>query len=89
MTGNAITGTQAIGPPIQAITRMNSNAKGRSTSVVSVADVTKSRNDSNSCTLLANAPTDAGRPAMRMPSTLEKMFADSVTSTRLPAISMK
>jgi hypothetical protein len=89
MIGNATSGIQAMGPPIQAIARTNRIANGRSTSVVMVAEVTNSRNDSNSWTLFANAPTDAGRPAIRIPTTVAKIFADSVMSARLPATSMK
>ena len=54
---------------------MNRNTNGRSTSVTTVAEVKKSRRLSNSRRLLANAPAEAGRAAMRMPITCSKMPA--------------
>ena len=51
-------GTQNSGPAIMWITQTNMSTKGRSVSVASVADVAKSRTDSNSRIVLAKAPAD-------------------------------
>ena len=48
-------------PPIIAIMAMNRKTKGRSSRVVSVAEVKNSRSDSNSRSSLANAPAEGGR----------------------------
>ena len=52
----AISTTQAIGPPIIQMTTMKISANGTSMKVVSVAEVRKSRMDSNSLSVLARAP---------------------------------
>ncbi len=61
--------------------------KGRSTSVVMVAEAMKSRMDSNERRLAANEPTDTGRPSRRRSSTRSMICEDRRTSTRLLALS--
>ena len=88
-SGTAIAGTRATGPPIHHMMAMNSNTKGRSTRVTTVAEVKKSRRLSNSRRLLANAPAEAGRAAMRMPITCSKIRLASLRSAIRPALSTK
>ena len=82
-------GPAATGPPIHHTMAMNSNTKGRSTRVTTVAEVKKSRRLSNSRRLLANAPAEAGRAAMRMPITCSKIRLASLRSAIRPALSTK
>ena len=77
------------GHEIQASTSKNSSAKGRSIRVVTVAEAMKSRTVSNERKLAAKAPTEAGRCAMRMPSTRSMIMADSFRSMRELARSTK
>ena len=65
ITGTAISGTQASGPPMSQIITRNKIAKGTSMKVVSVADVRKSRIDSNSFSVLATEPVLPRRACMR------------------------
>ena len=88
-SGTAIAGTSATGPPIQATITTKNSTNGRSTSVTRLAEVKKSRRLSNSRRLLANAPAEAGRAAMRMPSTCSKIRPASLMSAILPALSTK
>ncbi len=61
MSGRQNTGIQPIGPPIQNMAATKITTNGRSISALMVAEVRNSRNASNSCRLLANAPTEGGR----------------------------
>ena len=69
------------------MTAKKMKTNGISTSVVMEAEAIKSRTDSNARKLAAKDPADAGRSAMRSPSTRPMMLADKVTSMRLPAVS--
>ena len=83
----ATRGGSTIQGEIQASTARNSSTKGRSTSVVRLAEAMKSRTDSKERRLEAKEPTDAGRLSMRKSSTCSMMREDSSTSTRLLAMS--
>ena len=85
----ATSGGNTIHGEIQKITNTNSSANGTSTSVVTVAEAMKSRTVSKARRLAAKAPTEAGRASMRMPSTRSMISADSITSTRLLARSIR
>jgi len=71
------------------MTPRKSSAKGKSISAVIVAEAMKSRTDSNERRFEANEPTEAGRPSSLMPSTRSMMSAESLTSMRALARSMK
>ena len=87
--GMAISGTAAIaGPPIMPITTMNSSTKGRSISEVMVAEVKKSRSDSNSRRLLARLPTDSRPASSRRAINCSNSADDKAMSARRPATSM-
>jgi hypothetical protein len=58
--------------------------EGQSISAVTVAEAMKSRTDSNERRLAAKEPTEAGRSAMRMPSTRSMIRAESLWSMRAP-----
>ena len=64
-------------------------AKGKSISAVTVAEAMKSRTDSNERRFEANEPTEAGLASSRMPSTRSMIKAESLTSMRALARSMK
>ena len=81
------TGGSSSQGEIHSITSRNSSTKGRSMSVVTVAEAMKSRTPSKARRLAAKAPTEAGRASMRRPSTFSMMRADNCTSMRLPALS--
>ncbi|MOA43599.1 hypothetical protein D3C78_1657670 [compost metagenome] len=85
----ATSGGNTIHGEIQKITNTNNSANGTSTSVVTVAEAMKSRTVSKARRLAAKAPTEAGRASMRMPSTRSMISADSITSTRLLARSIR
>ncbi len=82
-------GIYATGPATSQITAINNNENGKSTKVVSVADVKNSLNDSNSCILLANDPTEFDRADIFTAITFSKMVAERITSAFLLAISIK
>ena len=63
--GMQASGTQKSGPAMAWITHTNISTKGRSVMVASVAEVAKSRTDSNSRMVLAKAPADCGRFSSR------------------------
>ena len=65
------------------------SAKGKSISAVTVAEAMKSRTDSNERRLDAKEPTDAGLASRRIPSTRSMISAESFTSMRALARSMK
>ena len=69
--------------------RIKRKTNGKSINAVSVAEVKKSRKVSNSCRLLANAPTEGGREDSLMPMTRSYTDAERMISARLPAISRK
>ena len=81
-------GTQNSGPAIMWITQTNISTKGRSVSVASVADVAKSRTDSNSRIVLAKAPADCGRFSSRDIIACRNSIEPSSRSAFLPALSM-
>ena len=83
----ATSGGRIIQGEIQARASRNSRMKGRSTSVVIVAEAMKSRMDSKERRLAANDPTDTGRPSSRRSSTRSMICAERRTSTRLLALS--
>lgn len=60
-----------------------------SISAVTEAEAMKSRMVSKARRLAAKAPTEAGRAAMRMPSTRSMISADRLMSTRLLARSIR
>src|SRR5690606_35574343 len=73
----ATTGGISIQGEIQASTAKNSNTKGKSTSVVKLAEAIKSRTDSKERRLAAKEPTDGGRFSMRKSSTRSIIRADN------------
>ena len=79
----------AIGPPNNQMKKRNKNVKGKSTTVVNVADVIKSRTESKSRSIFAKDPLDVGRCANFMFRTWSNILRPAMISTRLPAISIK
>ena len=89
INGISIRGIQPNGPPMAKITATNINTNGKSEIVARVAEVAKSRTDSNSRSWLANEPDDAGLYSIctdsawlnnRLPSTRSAFFP--ATSSR-------
>ena len=83
----AAMGGISISGEIHHMASRNSSTKGRSTSVVRLAEAMKSRTDSKARRLEAKEPTEAGRLSMRRSSTRSMIWALRRTSTRLLAVS--
>lgn len=89
MTKMAITIGTAINGEIHRMATRKISTKGTSISAVIDAEAMKSRTVSKARRLAAKAPTDAGRASIRMPSTRSMISADSATSIRLLARSIR
>ncbi|MCY1363741.1 hypothetical protein D9M69_505180 [compost metagenome] len=89
MSGMDSSGTSASGPPIMKMMPTNSRQNGRSDSVEIVAEVTKSRTDSNSRSWLADEPDDCGLCSMRVDSSLRNSIEPRIRSAFLPAMSTR
>ena len=86
---NTTAGTITNGQAIHDRIKRNMSANGKSIRLATVADEAKSRMDSNDRRVWANDPTDAGRSAIFIPSTLSIMIPESFTSILEPARSIK
>ena len=82
-------GTHTIGPPTTQITIKNKIAKGMSIKVVMVAEVMKSRKDSNSRKVFAIEPTGPLRAAISISTTCSKSVSAIIMSACAPAVSRK
>ncbi|MNY55634.1 hypothetical protein D3C86_1916280 [compost metagenome] len=89
ISGISSNGTQPKGPPTAKITPTNSNTKGRSEMVARVAEVAKSRTDSNSRNWLANEPEEAGLCSIWIERACRNSIVPSTRSAFFPARSSK
>ncbi len=89
MIGIIMVGIQPSGPPTAKITPANISTKGRSVTADKVAEVAKSRTDSNSRSWFANEPEDCGRCSMRIDKALRNNMLPITRSAFLPAASIR